>query len=145
MRIFTASIIIGSFMLIGALPAAAGQPTAVLGSTAPIRLAAAGDSSGVRDTYTQKVRAEMREWQRKLISFNEKAEAKGKEASTAAENDLHKAWTKADIASHELQTVGAEGWKSAKITFETASRRLADAWDKVRPPGQVSGTAKTTQ
>jgi len=103
MRIFTASIIIGSFMLIGALPAAAGQSTPALDSTAPIRLAAARDPSGARDTYT------------------------------AAEKDLQKAWTKADTASHELQTVGAEGWKRAKITFETAFRKLAGAWDKVRP------------
>jgi hypothetical protein len=133
MRIFTGSIIIGSFMLIGALPAAASQSTVILGSGAPIRLAAASDPSGARDTYTQKARAEMREWQRKLIYFNEKVEAKGKEASTAAEKDLQKAWTKADTASHQLQTVGAKGWKSAKITFETAFRKLAGAWDKVRP------------
>ena len=133
MRIFTASIVIGSFMLIGALPAAAGQSARVLGSGAPIRLAAASDPSGARDTYTQKARDEMREWQRKLINFTEKTEAKGKEASSAAENDLHKAWTKADAASRELQTVSAEGWKSAKTNFETASRKLAHAWDKVRP------------
>jgi hypothetical protein len=75
----------------------------------------------------------MREWQRKLINFNEKVETKGKEASTVAEKDLQKAWTKADTASHELQTVGAKGWKSAKASFENASRELAEAWDKVRP------------
>jgi hypothetical protein len=133
MRISTVSIVIASFMLIGALPAAAGQPELVLGSTAPIRLAASSDSTGDRDTYTQKARDEMREWQRKLINFTEKTEAKGKEASSAAENDLHKAWTKADAASRELQTVSAEGWKGAKTSFENAVRELADAWDKVRP------------
>ena len=52
MRIFTGSVIIGSFMLIGALPAAASQSTVILGSGAPIRLAAASDPSGARDTYT---------------------------------------------------------------------------------------------
>ena len=133
MRIFAASITIGSFMLIGALPAAAGQSVRVLGSGAPIQLAASGNSTRDRDTYTQKARDEMQEWQRKLINFNGKVEAKGKEASTAAEKDLQKAWTNADNASHELQTVGAEGWKSAKITFETAFRKLGGAWDKVRP------------
>jgi hypothetical protein len=133
MRIFTASIIIGSFMLIGALPASASQSTPALGSTVPIRLATAGDPSSRRDTYIQKARAEMREWQHKLINFNEKVEVKGRAASTAAEKDLQKAWTKAEAASHELQTVGAEGWKSTKTTFETASRNLAGAWDKVRP------------
>jgi hypothetical protein len=133
MRIFTGSMIIGLFMLIGALPAAADQSTLVLGSRSPIRLAASSESTGDRDTYTQKARDEMQEWQRKLINFNEKVEAKGKEASTAAEKDMQKAWTKADTASDELQTVGAEGWKSAQITFETAFRKLAGAWDKVRP------------
>jgi hypothetical protein len=120
-------------MLIGALPAAACQSVRVLGSGAPIQLAASGDSARDRDTYTQKARDEMRKWQLKLINFSEKAEAKGKKASTTAENDLHEAWTKADAASRELQTVGAEGWKSAKIAFETAFRKLAGAWDKVRP------------
>jgi hypothetical protein len=120
-------------MLISALPAAADQSAAERGSTAPVRLAAADASSGARDTYIQKARGEMLEWQRKLISFNEKVEAKGKAASSVAEKDLRNAWTKADNASIELQTVGAEGWKSAKATFETASRKLASAWDRVRP------------
>ena len=133
MRIFTASIVIGAFMLIGALPAAADQSTPLHSSTAPVRLAATDASSGARETYIQKARDEMLEWQHKLVSFNEKVEAKGKEATTAAEKDLHKAWAKADTAAHELETAGAEGWKSAKTTFETASRKLASAWDKVRP------------
>ena len=132
MRIFTTSIIIGSFMLIGALPAAADQPTPVRGSTAPIRLAATDASSGARESYIQKVRGEMLEWQHKLVSFNEKVEAKGKEATTAAEKDVHRAWAKTDTAAHELETVGAEGWTSAKTTFETASRKLTSAWEKVR-------------
>jgi hypothetical protein len=133
MRIFTTSIIIGSFMLISALPAAADQSAPARDSTAPIRLAAAEASSRVRDTYVQKARSEMLEWQHKLVSFNEKAEAKGNVATTAAEKDVHRAWAKADTAAHELETVGAEGWKSAQATFETASRKLASAWDRVRP------------
>jgi hypothetical protein len=133
MRIFTGSVIIGSFMLIGALPAAASQSTVILGSGAPIRLAAASDPSGARDTYTQKARAEMREWRRKLDNFSKKAEAKGKEASNAAEIDLNKAWAETKAASRELQTTGAQGWESAKSSFENASRKLADAWDKIQP------------
>jgi hypothetical protein len=77
MRIFTGLIIVGSFMLIGALPAAAGQSTLVLGSRSPIRLAANSESTGDRDTYAQKAHDEMREWQHKLINFNGKMEAKG--------------------------------------------------------------------
>jgi hypothetical protein len=133
MRILTASIVIGPLVLIGTLPAAAGQSTLALGSGTPVRLAAGGDSTADRDTYTQRARDEMQEWQRKLHDFSEKAEAKGKEAGNAAENDLNKAWTKAEAASSKLQTVGAESWESAKTSFEEASRELADAWHKIRP------------
>jgi len=133
MRILSAAMVIGPLVLIGALHAAAGQSTLALGSGAPIQLAAGGDSTADRDTYTQKARDEMQEWQRKLHDFSEKAEAKGKEAGDAAGNDLNKAWTKAKAASSRLQTVGAEGWESAKTSFEEASRELVDAWDKIRP------------
>ena len=132
MRMLTVSIVIGPLMLIGALPAA-GQSTLVLGSGAPVQLAAGADSAADRDTYTQQARDEMREWQRKLHDFSEKAETKGKEAGNAAENDLKKAWTQAEAASRKLQTVGAESWESAKTSFEKASRELADAWHKIRP------------
>ena len=133
MRILNASIVIGPLMLIGALPAAAGQSTPALGSGAPVRVAAGGDTTADRDTYTQKAKDEMQEWQQKLHDFSEKAEAKGKEAGNAAEVDLNKAWTKAEAASRKLQTVGADGWESAKTSFEKASHELADAWHRIRP------------
>ena len=133
MRMLTVSIAIGPLVLIGALPAPAGQSTLALGSGAPVQLAADNDTPADRDTYTQQVRDKMQEWQRKLHDFSEKAEAKGKEAGNAAENDLSKAWTKAEAASGKLQTVGAESWESAKPSFEEASRELADAWHKTRP------------
>ena len=53
MRILFASIVIGPLMLFGALPAAAGQS---ISSDTPIQLAAGGDSTADRDTYTQKAR-----------------------------------------------------------------------------------------
>jgi hypothetical protein len=49
-RMRTASIVFGSLVLMGALPAAAGQLTSV---SAPVRLAANGDSTVDRDTYLQ--------------------------------------------------------------------------------------------
>jgi hypothetical protein len=131
MRILTAAIVIGPLVLIGAVPA--DQSTLALGSGTPVRLAAGGDSTADRDTYTQKARAEMNEWQRKLQGFSEKAEAKGKEAGNAAENDLNEAWTKAEATSRQLQTIGAEGWESAKTSFAKASRELAEAWHKIHP------------
>jgi len=132
MRMLAASIVIGPLLLIGALPAA-GQATLALGSGAPVQLAAGADSTADRDTYTQKAREEMQEWQRKLHDFSEKAAAKGKQLDKAAKNDLNKAWTKAKAASSKLQTVGAEGWESAKTSFEKASRELAEAWHKIHP------------
>jgi hypothetical protein len=104
-----------------------------LGSGAPVRLAAGNSTTPDRDTYTQKARDEMQEWRRKLHDFSERAAAKGKEAGNAAENDLNKTWTKADAASRKLHTVGAEGWGSAKTSFEKASHELADAWHRIRP------------
>ena len=132
MRMLAASIVIGPLLLIGALPAA-GQATLALGSGAPVQLAAGADSTADRDTYTQKAREEMQEWQRKLHDFSEKAAAKGKQLDKAAKNDLNKAWTKAKAASSRLQTAGAEGWASAKTSFEEASRELADTWHKIHP------------
>jgi uncharacterized membrane protein len=131
MRIITTSIVIGSLMLIGALPAA-GQSNPAPATSAPVGLAAGGNTPADRDTYTQQARDEMQKWQRKLHDFSEKAEAKGKEAANAAENDLNAAWTKAEAASRRLQTVGAEGWDRARTSFEQASRDLAAAWGRVR-------------
>ena len=53
MRMLTVSIVIGPLVLIGALPAAAGQSTLALGSGAPVLLAAGNDTRADRDTYTQ--------------------------------------------------------------------------------------------
>jgi hypothetical protein len=133
MRMLTVSIVIGPLVLIGTLPAAAGQSTVALGSGAPVLFVAGNDAPADRDTYTQQARDKMQEWRRKLHDFSEKAEAKGKEAGNAAGNDLNKAWTKAEAASSKLQTVGAESWESAKTSFEEASRELADAWHKIHP------------
>jgi len=60
----------------------------------------------------------MQEWQQKLHDFSEKAE---EAARNAAENDLDKAWTKAEAASRNLQAVGGEGWESAQASDEKAS------------------------
>lgn len=132
MRIFFALIVIGPLMLLGALPAAAGQS---ISSNSPIQLAAAGDSTADRDTYTQKARVSVDEWQQKLHDFSEKAKVKGQQEGNAAENALKAAWTKVEAEQHKLQSASAEGWESAKISFEKASHDLKQAWDKIRPAG----------
>ena len=133
MKFLTTSIVIGPLMLFGALPATAGASAHPLGSVVAIQLAVAGDPAGDRDSYTQKVRDDMQEWQRKLHDFGDQAEAKGKAAGNAANDDLNQAWTKAKAASDKLQTMSAEGWDSAKASFEKASHELADSWHKVHP------------
>ena len=130
MRIILVSIVIGPLMLFGALPAVAGQS---ISSDTRIQLAAGGDSTADRDTYTQKARDAMDEWQQKLHDFSEKAKAKGQEEGNAAENELKAAWTKAEAEQHKLETASAEGWESAKISFEKASHDLKEVWDKIRP------------
>jgi hypothetical protein len=126
MRIIFASIVIAPLMLIGALPAAQS-----ISSDARIRLAAGGSTSD-RDTYNQSARDATQEWQIKLHDLSEKAKAKGQEEANAAENELKAAWTKAD-AEHKLQSASAEGWESARISFEKASYDLKEVWDKIRP------------
>jgi hypothetical protein len=133
MRILTASIIIAPLLLMGALPAVADPSTQSSGSGAPVRLAAASDATADQDTYAQKARDDMQEWQRKLHDASEEAEAKGKEAGKTSETDLDKAWTKAEAASRQLQTAGTDGWHSAKTSYEKATRELAAAWDRARP------------
>jgi hypothetical protein len=132
MKILTASIVVGSLAL-GAMQAAAGPSTVALRSGAAAQLAVAGDPAGDRDSYTQKARDDMQEWQRKLHDFGDKTEAKGKEVGNAANDDLNRAWSKAKEASDKLQTMGADGWDSAKASFEHASHELADSWHKVHP------------
>jgi hypothetical protein len=141
MRMLTVSIVIAPLVLIGALPAAAGQSTPALGSGAPVLLAAGNDTPADRDTYTQQARKEMQEWQRKLHDFSEKAEAKGKEAANAAENDLNKAWTKAEAASSKLQTLGAEKLGERQNLFRGGIPRTGGRLAQDPTPGQVSGSA----
>ena len=133
MKLLTASIVVGPLMLFGALPAVAGQSPRQLGSAAVVQLAVAGDPAGDRDSYTQKARNDMEEWQRKLHEVGDKTEAKGKEVGNAADSDLNQAWSKAKAASEKLQTMGAEGWDGAKASYEQASHDLSDTWHKIHP------------
>jgi ribosomal protein L7/L12 len=133
MKLLTASIVIGPLMVIGALSAVAGQSAQALGSRAAVQVAAAADSAADRESYARKAQDELREWQHKLREFGDQAAASGKAAGNAANDDLNQARTKAEAASDRLQTVGAEGWESAKASFEKASHDLADTWHRVHP------------
>jgi hypothetical protein len=114
MRILIPSIVLGPLMLVGALPVAADQPAAF---ATQIQLAAGNDATGDRDTYSQKARDDMQEWQRKLHDFGTRTQAEGR---------------KAEATANKLQTAGEDGWENAKTSYEKASSDLANSWDKVR-------------
>ena len=133
MKLLAASLVMGPLLLIGALPVGAGQLSVVPGSSVRVQIAAAGDSAADRDTYRRKAQEDLREWQRRLRDFGDKVEAKGKATGNAADSDLNQAWSNTEAASDRLQTVGAEGWESAKTSFEKASHDLAETWRKINP------------
>jgi hypothetical protein len=132
MKVFIAPII-AALALVSVAPAAA-QSNPGSGSSASVRVAAAPhDSTTDRETYTQKARDDMQEWQRKLHAFGAKIQAKATRVHNSAGDDLDKAWTRAEAASRRLETVSSEDWDSAKISFERASHKLDLAWRKIDP------------
>ena len=108
-------------MAAGTLPAAS-QPAA------PAAIAATPD----RTTYLQRAEVEMDGWRLKLHGMEDKAEATGQVAVTAAEADLRTAWNRTEADARNLRTATAAGWEEAKSSFEQASRDLQHAWDKSR-------------
>ncbi len=132
MRILATATIIGPLMLMGAV-AAAGQSALAPGSDASVRSTASSNSTVDRDTYTRQARDDVQGWQNKLQQAGKKTETVAKDAGTATERDLKQAWIKAQVASSKLQTVGDEGWESAKRSYETASHELANTWHKIHP------------
>jgi hypothetical protein len=131
MRILPISTVVGSFLVIGAFPAAS-QSIQPSQSAASFRMAAVADWKAERDIYVQKARDEVQAWQQKLHDIREKAKTRNSEASIAAQNDFNTAWTETVDALHKLETVGAEDWESAKISFNKASQKLAAIWEKIK-------------
>jgi Spy/CpxP family protein refolding chaperone len=131
MRILPISTVVGSFLLIGTFPAAS-QSIQPPQSASSFRMAAVADWKAERDTYVQKARDEVQAWQQKLHDIREKAKTKNSEASITAQNDFNAAWTETEDAFHKLETVGAEDWESAKISFNRASQKLAAIWEKIK-------------
>jgi Spy/CpxP family protein refolding chaperone len=134
MRILPASTVVGSLLLIGligTLPAAS-QSIRSSPSAASFKMAAVADWKAERDTYVQKARDEVQAWQQKLHDIREKAKTRNSEASITARNNFNAAWTETEDAFHKLETVGAEDWESAKMSFNKASQKLAAIWEKIK-------------
>lgn len=130
MRILAAAIVIGPLMLMGVV-AAAGQSALAPGSDSAVRSTDNGNSTVDRNTYTHQARDDVQGWQNKLQEVGKKTETAGNDAGAAGERDLRQAWIKTQVASSKLQTVGDEGWDSAKRSYEAASHELANAWRKI--------------
>jgi hypothetical protein len=123
-------MVIGPLMVMGALPAA-GQTGTSPASGYSVQLAA--NSAADRDSFTQEAHAKTAEWQRKLGALRDKADANGKAAGNAAEDDVTKAWAKVETAMRRLENAGADGWDDAKSAYQTASNDLAAAWRRHHP------------
>lgn len=117
MRKLAAAVALGSLLCTG--PALA-MPNA----------SASGASTSEHSAYLEKVKRDMAEWGRKLDALGTNAATKGQEGSSAAKRELELAWGKTKAASQKLSHATGDGWDSAKASFETASRRLADAWQR---------------
>jgi hypothetical protein len=129
MHVMTVPILIGSLFLVSTVPEAVAQ----VASDNHVQVVATGDSNADRDGYAQNARNEMQVWRKQLDQFDEKAKARGQKAGSAAENELQAAWTETAAGAQKLQSVGADGWEEAKMSYEKASSHLAEAWDRIRP------------
>lgn len=132
MKILNVVVAGGTLLLIAALPAI-GQPISPRAGGAPVHLVAEQDFGAKKDEYVRRMKDEMRDWQKKIHDFGERAEDKGHEASDATKAGLRDAWAKTETESRRLESAGAEGWESAKSAFETASNNMKGAWRKIHP------------
>jgi Skp family chaperone for outer membrane proteins len=125
MKLLVARLVIGPFLLMSAPAFAASL------SRAAVQMAAAGDAAKDRDSYVQKVQAEIQEWRQKVEAFDKKADAKAQAVGETAKQDLHTAWTRTEAESHKLSGASADAWEDAKRSFETMSQSLKDTWRRV--------------
>jgi hypothetical protein len=132
MKIFIASLVIGTLAFAGASPAAA-QSKPLSDQGVSVGVATTRDSTVERSSYKQKAQDETRIWQQRLDDFDAKLKAKATEAQTSASKDLDDAWTQTKTASARLETAGEKDWDGAKASFQTASHKLLVAWRKVNP------------
>jgi hypothetical protein len=78
------------------------------------------------DSYLQKTHGELLMWRARIDEF-------GSNTKTTADRDFHSAWVHMQDTAATLQTVGAEGWASARASYEKASNDVADTWHRVHP------------
>jgi hypothetical protein len=122
---------IGTLALTGASPPrmSKSNPTRALRSG----LDATHDRQPSRETVTRrKAQDEMQLWQQKLHDFDAKAGGQGWTAQTSLQRSGH-AWTEPRMRPLGWRRLARADWASAKVSFQTASHKLAVAWQKVNP------------
>lgn len=119
--LWRAAVVVSMLVALG-VPPAAGQ------AAAPPGMAAAPN----RGSYLQRAEAELDGWRMRLDGMEDKAEATGQAAATAAEADLRTAWVRTEAGARNLRTATAAEWDEARSSYEQASRDLQRAWDKSR-------------
>ena len=137
MRTFVIPIVIGMLTLAGATPAAAQSKNDKATSVGAFT---AQDTEAEMNSFTDNAHGEMRMWEQKLHDFNARAKTSDTEAQTNASKSLDSAWTETKTAWNQVVKVGLnEGtdgvtdWDSAKVSFQTASQKLAVAWKTLNP------------
>ena len=137
MKIFVAPILIGLLALAGVAPADA-QSKPEMGTS--VGAATTDDPAAERNNFTDHAQGEMKMWEQRLHDFNAKQKTNATEAQTSASKDLDSAWTETKTAWTQLVhvglkvgTAGANAWVSVQADFQTASQRLAAAWQKANP------------
>ena len=121
-------------LLMAAAQPAAGQPRPASDTQAekPSAPHPAAVPSDAHETYRSRVRDEMAEWRRKMETLDGKAQEGGTRVATAAETRLRAAWDDTEVEARKVDVATARDWDRTKRTFEAASRRMAEAWDRVR-------------
>ena len=132
MKPFIAPIVIGILTLAGASPAAAQSKPASDQSTS-VGMATPHDAAAERNSYTRQAQDEVRVWEQKLHDFDAKAQVKATDAKASASKDIDDAWAQTKTAFAGLETAGEKDWDSAKVSFKTASDKLAMTWKRVNP------------
>lgn len=115
--------------------AAAAPAWAAAGADAPVRAAgpvqlAAAESGAQRDSYLERMQAEMTQWQAKVNGYYAQAKEQGREVTGQAQRRLRETWDRVESRWRTLEAAGGEQWAQAKDAFEDALQALQQRWQE---------------
>jgi uncharacterized membrane protein len=123
-------------LVIGALTAAAllplGHPLAAQTMSAdPRQSSQAPAAAPEQQSFRDKARDELHDWQRKIDDFNHRTETSGRAEAKEARASLDQAWSNVETQSRRLETASAADWNDSKIAYQRAVQDLSERWGKV--------------